>query len=84
MGSRASRDSGTRDVLESFSKQVREYLVNLPIRKGTTPLHLAPEYEDWLVSAMAHGANDAYWKQPGFGVIDQIDKYKDIPVYLIG
>ncbi len=84
MGSRASRDPGTRRVLESFSKQVREYLMNLPIRKGTTPLQLAPEYEDWLVSAMAHGVNDAYWKQPGFGVVDQMDKYKDIPVYLIG
>src|SRR5262249_42301470 len=25
-----------------------------------------------------------YWKQPGFGVIDQLPSYKDIPVYLIG
>ena len=84
VGSRASRDPGTRRVLEEASKQVREYLLNLPIRKGTTPLRLAPEYEDWLVAAIARGENDAYWKQPGFGVVDQIEKYKDIPVYLVG
>ncbi len=83
-GSRASRDPGTRAVLEAANRQVREYLANLPVRKGATPLRLAPEYEDWLVHAMGHGENDAYWKQPGFGVVDQIGRYKDIPVYLIG
>ncbi len=83
-GSRASRDPATRTVLEEAGKNVRDYLSALPIRKGMTPLRLAPEYEDWLVFAVGHGENDAYWKQPGFGVVDQIDHYKDIPVYLIG
>jgi len=83
-GSQAARDPGTRVALEEAGKHVREYLQNLPLRKGTTPLRLAPEYEDWLVWAMGHGENDAYWKQPGFNVIDQIAAYKDIPVYLVG
>lgn len=83
-GSRASRDPGTRALLEETGKNIRQYLLNLPVRKGMTPIRLAPEYEDWLVYAMGHGENDGYWKQPGFGVIDQMATYKDVPVYLIG
>ena len=83
-GSREARDPATRAALEEAGKRVREYLAQLPLRKGTTPLKLAPEYEDWLVFAMSHGENDSYWKQPGFGVVDQTSRYKDVPVYLIG
>jgi putative CocE/NonD family hydrolase len=83
-GRRAAKDPTTKAVLEETGKNVRQYLLNLPIRKGTTPIRLAPEYEEWLVMAMGHGENDAYWKQPGFGVVDQISNYKDIPVYLVG
>lgn len=83
-GSREARDPGTRAVLEDAGRHMRDYLRNLPIRKGTTPLLLAPEYEDWLVFALGHGENDSYWKQPGFDVVDQVGRYKDIPVYLVG
>ncbi|HEV2233957.1 MAG TPA: CocE/NonD family hydrolase [Terriglobia bacterium] len=82
-GSRESRDPGTRAVLEDMSKSKREYLLALPLRRGTTPLKLAPEYEDWLVYAMGHGENDAYWKQPGLNVTDQVARYQDAPVYLV-
>ena len=84
LGSREARDPVARAALEEAGKHVREYLAQLPLRKGTTPLKLAPEYEDWLVFAMGHGENDSYWKQPGFGVVDQTSRYKDVPVYLIG
>ncbi len=83
-GSRAARDPATRAALEDAGRHVQQYLLDLPLRKGTTPLKLAPEYEDWLVYAMGHAENDNYWKQPGFGVVDQVSKYKDVPVYLIG
>jgi len=83
-GSRASRDPATRAALEECARDVRHYIQNLPIRKGETPIRLAPEYEDWIVFAMSHGENDSYWKQPGFNVIDQIDSHKDLPIYLIG
>ena len=83
-GGREARDPATRARLEEARRHVREYLLNLPIRKGTTPLALAPEYEDWLVFALGHGVNDDYWKQPGFDVVDQVASYKDVPVYLVG
>jgi len=83
-GSRASRDPATRTVLQEAARNVRQYLENLPLRKGMTPIRLAPEYEEWLVYAMGHGENDQYWKQPGFGVVDQVAAYKDVPVCLVG
>lgn len=83
-GSREARDPGTQAVLEDAHQHVREYLMNLPIRKGTTPFKLAPEYEDWLVFELSHGPEDPLWKQPGFDVVDNVARYKDVPTYLIG
>ena len=71
-GSREARDPATRAALEEAAgRMFVNTLTELPLRKGTTPLKLAPEYEDWLVFAMGHGENDSYWKQPGFDVVDQ-------------
>jgi putative CocE/NonD family hydrolase len=81
-GSRQSRDPATADMLKDMMQNRRSYLLNLPLRRGTTPLKFIPEYEDWLVEALAHGANDDFWKQNN--ILDYADLYKDIPVYLVG
>ena len=81
-GSRQSRDAGTREILREMNRNKKSYLVNLPTQRGMTPLKFAPEYEDWLVEGMKHGGNDEYWVQNN--VIDYPDKYKDMPVYLVG
>ena len=81
-GSRQSRDPGTAAVLQEMMNNRKSYLHNLPLRRGTTPLKLASEYEDWLVDAMKHGANDSFWEQNN--IIDFPERYKDIPVYLVG
>ncbi|HKT10776.1 MAG TPA: CocE/NonD family hydrolase [Terriglobia bacterium] len=83
-GSRESRDRATRAVLEDAHQHVREYLMQLPIRKGTTPLKLAPEYEDWLVFELSHGPENPLWKRRGIDVVDNVARYKDVPTYLIG
>jgi putative CocE/NonD family hydrolase len=81
-GSRAARDPGTAEVLKEMADQRHHYLALLPLRRGTTPLKLAPEFEDWLIEAMRHGANDDFWKQNN--LIDHGQSYQDIPVYLVG
>lgn len=80
-GSRASKDPGTAEVLTEMADQRSAYLDNQPTRRGMTPLKLAPEYEDWLISAMEHGVNDDFWAQNN--IVDAPEKYKDIPVYLV-
>ena len=81
-GSRAGRDPATAAMLKDMGDHRLEYLQQLPLRPGTTPLKFAPEYEDWLVQGMRHGANDAFWQQND--IIHHADHYKDIPVYLVG
>ncbi|WP_417386604.1 CocE/NonD family hydrolase [Gimesia sp.] len=80
-GSRHSHDPGTAAALKEMAENRVQYLFQLPLRKGTTPMKLAPEYEDWLVEGMKHGANDDFWIQNN--IIDYPEKYKDIPVYLV-
>jgi hypothetical protein len=81
-GSRASRDPATGAMLKEMGENRFHYLLNLPLRRGTTPLKFSPEYEDWLVEAMRHGADDEFWLQNN--IVDHADRYKDIPVYLVG
>ncbi len=81
-GSRQARDPATAAILGQMKEHRRDYLANLPLRRGTTPLKLAPEYEDWLVEALGHGTNDDFWKQNN--IIDHADAYKDMPIYLVG
>jgi hypothetical protein len=81
-GSRQSRDPATAAMLKQMKDNRRDYLMSLPRRRGTTPLKFLPEYEDWLVDALGHGANDDFWKQNN--ILDHADQYKDIPLYLVG
>lgn len=81
-GSQYARDPGTQAVLAEMAKQRFPYLGNLPLRAGTTPLRLAPAYEQWLVEALGHGINDDFWRQNN--ITDHADQYQDLPVYLVG
>ncbi len=80
-GSRESADPGTRAALQQMLDHLHEYARGLPLRRGTTPLKLVPEYEDWLIEVMTHGDYDQFWRDQGVSVIDHIAEYKDIPVY---
>jgi putative CocE/NonD family hydrolase len=60
---------------------VPQHLGRLPFRPGTTPLKHVPETEAWLTEVMRHSDNDAFWKQPGYSVVDNVSKYADVPVY---
>lgn len=81
-GSNAAQDPATAEVLATMAKQRHDYLKLLPLRPGTTPLKLAPEYESWLIEAMRHGADDAFWGQNN--IVGRPEDYSDIPVYLVG
>lgn len=78
----ARPDPVVAKMFTEMAENRKLYLANLPLRRGTTPLKFAPEYEDWLVNAMKHGANDDFWKANN--IIDYPELYKDIPVYLVG
>jgi putative CocE/NonD family hydrolase len=76
---RAASDPAAAPALAELSQHVRDYILALPLRKGTTPLKFAPDYEEFLVTAM--GGNEQILKDMGIDVAGQSRKYKDIPVY---
>jgi putative CocE/NonD family hydrolase len=81
-GSNAALDPATQTELKEMADHRWDYLSLLPIRPGSTPLKLAPEYEDWLIQAMRHGKDDAFWAQNN--ILADPARYKDMPVYLVG
>ena len=83
-GGHPARDPRVREALVRLGEQVREYAKGLPLRRGMTPLKLAPDYEAWLVEAMSHGDYDDFWKNCGADVTAHVAEYKDIPVSLVG
>lgn len=81
-GSAAAQDPATAAMLKEMVDHRFDYLQHLPLRAGMTPLKHAPEYESWLIDAMRHGADDSFWAQNN--ILENVAKYKDIPVYLVG
>lgn len=78
---RAATDPASARALVDMGSDVRQYVHNLPLRAGTTPLKFAPDYEKWLIEAMSHGDYDGFWKNAGSSVIDHLAEYKDVPEY---
>ncbi len=81
-GSKEARDPKMKAMFDELAKDRKLYLPHLPLRRGTTPLKFAPDYESWLIDAMKHGVNDEHWNH--LNIIDNAARYQDIPVYLIG
>ncbi len=77
---RAASNPAAASSLVTLGNRVRDYIRELPLRPGTTPLKSAPDYEAWLVEAMSHGDYDAFWRDNSVNVIDRLTEYKDIPV----
>src|SRR5947207_7523487 len=78
---RAASDPAKAPALLELAQHVTEYVQKLPLRPGTTPLRFAPDYARFLVEAMRHGDDDAYWTDSGFDVLHHTAEYKDVPVY---
>ena len=81
-GSRQSRNPALKAALAQQSKDRRHYLMNLPVRRGLTPLKFAPEYEEELLDMMAHRKNDGFWRFSN--IIEYADEHKDIPIFMMG
>jgi putative CocE/NonD family hydrolase len=82
-GSAAARDPAVAPALQGMARDRLDYLAQLPLRPGTTPLKHAPEYERWLVEAMATGGN-----APFFSANAVHDRPRDygagVATYLVG
>ena len=69
-----------RQALIESGLRIRQHADSLPVRPGTTPLRVVPEYEAWLVEAMRSGPEAPFWHTKGMSVVDHVKDYADIPV----
>lgn len=60
-----------------------KWLQAAPLKKGASPLALAPSYERWYMDWQTHNLYDWYWKRNGYNVEEFYDKIADIPILLI-
>ncbi|MGI9659411.1 MAG: CocE/NonD family hydrolase, partial [Gaiellaceae bacterium] len=68
-----------RDVLENFP----EWTKRLPLKEGSSPLSLAPDYERWYLNMATQGDYEGMWKNPACSLEEHIGDYPDIPVCLL-
>ncbi|HEX3449062.1 MAG TPA: CocE/NonD family hydrolase [Isosphaeraceae bacterium] len=76
----ALADPALRRTLIENGLRIRQHVDNLPLRMGTTPLKVVPEYEAWLVEAMRSGPESPFWHKKGMSVVDHLNDYADVPV----
>jgi putative CocE/NonD family hydrolase len=69
-----------REALTESGRRIRQHADSLPVRTGTTPLRVVPEYEAWLVEAMRSGPEAPFWHIKGMSVVDHVKDYADVPV----
>jgi putative CocE/NonD family hydrolase len=69
-----------RQALIESGLRIRQHADSLPIRPGTSPLRVVPEYEAWIVEAMRSGPESPFWHMKGMSVVDHVADYADVPV----
>lgn len=69
-----------KSALDENARRIRDHVLQLPIRPGTSPLRVVPEYEAWVVEALRSGPEAAFWHAKGMSVVDHVGDYADVPV----
>lgn len=77
----ALADPALKGALTESGRRIREHVAHLPIRPGTSPLKVVPEYEAWLAEALASGPESPFWKIPGMSVVGHVKEYADVPAW---
>jgi putative CocE/NonD family hydrolase len=78
----AHTDLNVSSVLRNTD--LRDWLQRIPLKKGHSPLALAPAYERWFFDIFTTGEYNAYWQQRGFAFQEYVDDHADVPVSCTG
>jgi len=61
-------------------EKITDWLTVLPLRKGLSPLSIAPNFEDYVLEMMTHVNYDEYWKDMGANWVEYYRQTSDIPM----
>jgi len=63
---------------------VEKWFAATPLRRGLSPLALAPDFEDYFLEEQTHADYDDYWKGPGKNWSEHYAGTADIPMLHVG
>jgi putative CocE/NonD family hydrolase len=78
----AYADPRLKGALEETSSL--EWLKQLPLRPGLSPLALIPSVERWALDIYTHGDYDEFWQHPGFNFERHWEQHADVPTLFCG
>ncbi|MFW6597293.1 CocE/NonD family hydrolase [Propionibacteriaceae bacterium Y2011] len=61
-----------------------ELFTALPLRRGASPLHEFPGYEDWALEIAQHDTFDGRWRDPAVWPVGDMDTFADVPMLTVG
>jgi len=82
-GKEAMANPAVRRELEAFHNDIDTWIKRLPLRRGATPLALAPSYEKWFFEFAHQGDFTGIYNHPNVSLEDHLDDYPDIPVFMM-
>lgn len=62
------------------AQNIHRWFDKMPWIKGSNPLSIVPEYEDYLLEQWQHGHFDDYWQKVGIYAAGYYDQIPDIPI----
>jgi len=66
------------------AEPVEKWFAATPLRRGLSPLSLAPDFEDYFLEEQSHADYDAYWKGLGKNWSEHYAGTSDIPMLHVG
>ena len=80
----ASRKEPTmREALEHVEKTFDGWMKRYPFVRGSSPLSITPEYENYIFDQAEQSDYNDYWKQIGLNTEEYVDQFADIPALFL-
>jgi putative CocE/NonD family hydrolase len=80
----ALADANLKAAVDRACANVGEWVMRAPLKKGTSPLRMLPNYEQWALDIFTHGEYDEYWKQRGYAISQYYEEHADVPTLYLG
>ena len=80
----AFADANIQAAVDRAFANVGEWVSRAPLKKGTSPLRMLPNYEQWVLDLFMHGEYDDYWKQRGYAISQYYEEHADVPTLYLG
>ena len=80
----AFADANIKAAIDRAFANVGEWVSRAPLKKGTSPLRMLPNYEQWVLDLFTHGEYDDYWKQRGYAISQYYEEHADVPTLYLG